>query len=272
MKPGALAPGFQELEGIVMQIEKVRDGGKLHRNGIIAVDKLPAVTPTAAKQDAITGVMEASAHYFAVAPGNRHGTAGPTLGAAPITPTLNKTVDLTIGQSAGSEYYDIFFSKDAAPKWLARVTEAQRAAGCAITDIGVVVAGGSAGVVNVRLIGTGVATSADPFKFNNAYTPESVAAIGDVDCKDASKAYIHVKLDVTDLRSAPALSVVPFTKSKLNGRWYQGTLKAVSLLTALGQGLQQVFSVDIDGADALVVLVDAIAGQSAAATIEVETV
>jgi hypothetical protein len=255
-----------------MQIEKVRDGGKLHRNGITAVDKLPAVTPTAEKDDTVTGVMAANAHYFAVAPGNRHGTAGPTLGAAPITPTLDKTVNLTIPQSAGAEFYDIFFSEDAAPKHLARVTEAQRAAGCAITDVGTVGEGGAEGVVNVRLVGTGVATSADPFKFNNAYTPESVAAIGVVDCKDASKAYIHVKTAVTDLRSAPALSVVPFMRSKLSGNWYQGTLKAVSLLTALGQGMQQVFSIDIDGVDALVVLVDAIAGEGAAVTIEVETV
>jgi hypothetical protein len=351
----------------------------LHRDGVTSADKLATVTPTAAKNDNITGVMAASAHYFAVAPGNRYGPVTPTKGSGTITPTLNKTVDVAITQVTGAEWYDIFYSTDAEPKWVGRVTEAMRANGCAITAVGtsaavyqvetatvvgtvtgagnaavVVTANGMTGSpktinvtveigdnaaavagkirtalaadsavaalfgvsgtgatvvltklagaandatlnisvdngtctglttaatsanttwgidpgkVNVRLVGTGAATNADPFKFNNAYTPASVAAIN---CDGKTTAHVLIKLAVTDLRSAPTLVLLPFLKNYTSGDFVQHTAQTITLLTAAGKCLEQTFDVDVNGASGFVVLIDTITGEGAACTIHVE--
>lgn len=350
----------------------------LHRSGITAVDKLAVVTPTAAKNDNITGVMAASAHYYAVAPGNRYGPVTPTQGSGAITPTLNKTIDIAIAQVTGAEWYDIFFSTDAQPLWVGRITESMRANGCAITAVGTaasvyqvetvqVTAGASAagtlvitvtgapltggakavncdvaegddaaavavkiraalnadadvgaaytaggstdsvtltadagadndatleitltdadstsvtfgasgnttwgiapGKVNVRLVGTGVADNADPFKFNNAYTPASVTA---VDCSDRAHAHVYVSVAVTDLRSAPTLILVPFIKNYTSSNFAMGTPQTITLLTANNKSLMQIFDVDVNGASGLVVLVDTITGQGTAATVHIE--
>jgi hypothetical protein len=116
-----------------------RDNAKsaiLHRSAIAAVDRLTSPTPTAAKNDNITGVMAAAAHYYGISAGNRYGAATPVLGAGTITPTVNKTVDVAIEQVTGAEWYDVFYSTAAAPLWLGRITEAMRANGCAITAVG----------------------------------------------------------------------------------------------------------------------------------------
>lgn len=609
----------QSTDGLIpVKVGPERSTGILHRSGIAAVDKLPTIVITAADNAAVVGVMAASEHKIAVAPGNRYGTAGPCQIVA-ATPTLNKTIDIFIPQCIGAEWYDIFFHTDAAPKWLGRISETQRAAGCAITAVGTVAAGGAAGTkqvetltvthgaskagipdikitsalfaapvivpvsvlatddtvnevaakirtalaanasvaahftvsgadaaviltaimaahndatlaieldddgdtgvtvgssanttagvaavlqvetataegtvttagnalvtvtsalfdeaeavdvpveegdgandialairialaanaliaahftvggltnaviltakvaaandatlniaiddgtgdgasegvtaaassanttagvapvqqvetipvstgatkdgnltvtvtangmtgspkaveipigahhdtaakvaaviraalaadasiaafftvggtvadivltaktaaandatmalalsndgstsvtvgesadttagvapaINVRLVGTGVASNEDPFKFNNAYTPASITKIP---CTGKSKAYLYVLLGVTDLRSAPALSILPFLENSETGDWAQGALQAVTLLTALGKSLSQVFSIDVDRASGLVVCIDAISGQGAAATVYVELV
>lgn len=129
-----------------------REDKGLHRSGITAADKLAAVTPAAAKDDTVVGVMAAEPHYFAVAPGNEYGSALPTLGSGPITPTLNKTINISVPRSKGATKYTIFFSTDAAPKELAEISAAQRAAGCAITANGTVGAGGAPGTAQVETI------------------------------------------------------------------------------------------------------------------------
>ncbi len=128
---------------------------------------------------------------------------------------------------------------------------------------------GVAPKVNVQVDGDGVATTADPFKANNAYTPDEVYAL---DCKGASKAKVYVDVYVTDFRSAPALSFIPFYKKQDADEYAQGILQAVTLLTASGKSLRQVFDLDVDGADGLVLLVDAISGQDASVNFYVELV
>jgi hypothetical protein len=250
-----------------------QSGGRVataHRTGITAVDKVTVGTITAADQPAVAGVMAAVEHKVAYAPGNAYGTAGASAIVA-VTPTLNKSVDITMPQATGATYYDVFFSTDAAPKWVGRVTEAQRAAGCAITAVGTIdPEGGTEGIVNVRLVGTGIATTNAVFAQNNAYTPDTVAAVGSVDCTGKTKAYVHVQVTLTDLRSAPSLNIVPFLKNAA-GVYYQGQMQSVLLLAGLGQSLRQVFEVDVDAADEMVVLVGTIAGQGASVAIQVET-
>jgi hypothetical protein len=126
---------------------------------------------------------------------------------------------------------------------------------------------GVAPKVNVRLIGTGVATTADPFKVSNAYKLDNA---DEIVTAGKSKAYIYVQLAVTDLRSAPTLTVVPFLKNATTGEYAQAAAQDVTLLTAAGKSLMQVLSVTLDGAEGLKVLIDTISGQGAAATIYVE--
>lgn len=160
-----------------------RDNAIIHRSDVAAVDKILVGIISAAKNDAVVGVMAAVEHQVAVAPGNIYGTAGSSALVA-VTPTLNKAVDITIPRMIGASYYDVFFSTDAAPKWLARITEAQRISGCIITDIGTVTTtGATVGKVTVKLVGTGLATTADQFKYNGAFllsTPANQIDIVDV--------------------------------------------------------------------------------------------
>lgn len=236
-----------------------------HRTAVTATDKCVVATIVPVAQDAVIGVMTNEEHKVAYAPGNVYGSAGVST-IASVTPTLNKTVDIPIAQVVGATYYDIFFSIDAAPKWVGRVTEAQRVTGCAITAVGTVGEGGSAGVVNVRLVGTDDATTATQFTVNNAYIPPATG----VSCLNKSKAFVNVIVDVDDLRSIPTLKLIPFLKN--GNSYYQGAIQEIVLLTAVGKTLQQYFTVDVDSADELYILVELITGEGTAATIQIETV
>ena len=260
-------------EGAGSPVNANRNGGVLHRSAIAAADKL--ATPTVGAATAVTeagSTLPASALNYTAAAGNRW---GPTVPAAlqAITPTINQAVRFAITQVAGAVYYDIFLSTDAAPKWVGRITEAQRAAGgFIISTAGTVTAGGAApaGSIDIGIVGTGLAWNVNPFAVNNAYTPATPTLIN---CAGFSRAHLHVKLAVTDLRSLPTLNVVPFFQDQVsNADWFQSALMAVSLLTAVGQCMEQDFEVDVDGATGLVVLVDTISGQGAACSIWVELV
>jgi hypothetical protein len=239
-----------------------------HRSAIAAVDKLALATITSAvDQTATVGVMANTAHNVRISAGNRWGTSGISTATA-VTPTLNKTVDLTIAPTTGAEWYDIFFSVDAAPLWVARVTAADVTAGKAVTAVGVVEAGGSAGVINLRLVGTGAASTATQFSINNAYTPATPTV---KNCAGYSKAYCKVVVAVTDLRSAPTLALIPFYQvAKSPNDFCQGEKITLSLLGATGQSLCQTFVLDVDSEAGLVILVDTISGEGTAATIYVE--
>lgn len=252
-----------------------RDGGVLHRNAITAVDKLATPSnPTLADRSADGGVLTANtAYYVNVAAYNRWGS---TLAATAQTITTASdgnnahVIRATIAQVTGADGYDIFLSTAAAPLWVGRVTEAQRASGIIISAVGTTTAGGAAGAVDVRVVGTGLASNVNPFLSNNAYTPASVTAIN---CAGRAKARILVKLAVTDLRSLPTLAIVPFFANQVStADWHQGAIQTVPLLTGLGASQEQDFELNVDGSTGLVVLVDTISGQGSAASIWVELV
>ncbi len=135
----------------------------------------------------------------------------------------------------------------------------------------VVNTGPSAGVIDVETVGTGIQTSNAVFAQNNAYVPDVATGITSIDCTSYSKAYIKAKLALTDLRSAPALALVPFFGNSLSATdWHQGEKQTMSLLGATGQCLEQDFVLTVDGDAALRVLVDTISGQGAAASLWVE--
>ena len=283
--PTATATAMSFVKGLLKQLQGTGTGsvpasltgsrGTIinHRVGITAADKLSTITITAGAS-ATNGSLTNVSHGVGVAPGNLWGSSSMSA-LVTATPSAGKSIDVTIPQAVGADantYYDICLSTaTTAPLWVARVTEAQRAAGCAVTAVGTIGAGGSAGVVNVQVVGTGQASTAPNFAQNNAYLPATPTPI---DCTGKLKAYISVRVTVTDLRSAPTLNIVPFL-SRNEGSptyWYQGQGQPVLLLTAVGQSYYQVFEVDVDSAKNLVVLVGTITGQGAAAYVDVELV
>ena len=242
-----------------------------HRTAITSVDKLPAITITAIDQPATPGSLTAVAHGIGVAPGNSYGSAGVSA-LVTVTPTVNKSIDITIPQSTNAEYYDIFLSTSTtAPLWIARITETQRAIGCVVTAVGTVGVGGSAGVVNVQVVGTGQASTSVNFAYNNAYIPAGITAIS---CVGKLKAYAHVKFSLSeDLRTLPSLVIVPFFQNANENTWYGGQAQTVLLLAGSpGQGFSQVFEFDVDSAKNMVILIDTIAGQGASVSVEVELI
>lgn len=117
-----------------------RTGGVLHRSSVATADKVATpAAPTVA--DITTGgvLLAATAYKATVSAATQSGNT-----AAPAAATLTTASDasnthgarVTVAQVAGAQFYDMFLSTDAAPKWVGRITEAQRAAGVAIRSVG----------------------------------------------------------------------------------------------------------------------------------------
>jgi len=248
-----------------------RSAGILHRSAITAVDKL--AVPTVGAASAITeagSTLANSAMNYTVAAGNKWGNTTAAV-AQTITPALNKGVRFAITQVAGADYYDIFLSTDAAPLWVGRITEAQRAAGgFIISTVGTVTAnaGTPAGSIDIGIVGTGVASTAAPFNANFALTPATPTPIV---MTGYSHAFIFSKISVTDLRSLPNAGIVPFIQNA-NGDWAIAAVSQVlAPLSAAGIGLLRQTVLSNNGGPAnLVVLVDSISGQGTAVDIWVE--
>lgn len=252
-----------------------RNAGVLHRNAVAAVDVL-AVPAAATLATAGTGghLADSTTFYVTYAAYNRWGaTTVPTPASqetgAPGTGV--NTITATLAQVTGADGYDIFCSVDAAPLWVGRITETQRATGgFQIQAVGTVTAGGgnAAGTVLIAIAGTGVASTANPFAVNNAYTPASVTAIN---CAGRTVAHVLVKLAVTDLRSLPTLTLTPFFANQVSGTdWHEGSAQAITLLTAVSQPLEQAYTINVNGSTGLAILVQAITGQGAAVSVWVE--
>ena len=254
----------------------VRGATTLHRNAITAVDKIAApVAMTSGATAATGGSLAASTTYNMVASAyNRWGVTavpavlGQATGAgAPST----HVVKGTLAQVTGADGYDLFMGTPAAPLWVDRITEAERASanGVEITAVGTHQAGAAlgAGVIQFNVVGTGVASTSANFAQNNAYTP-AAAGITAIDCSGYEKMMVMVKLALTDLRSAPSLSIVPFVRNELStDDWHADSIGILSLLGALGQPLVGELALDVRAAANVKLLIDTIAGQGAAASI-----
>jgi len=267
-----------------MQERPTRATAVLHRDAITAADKvldLANTDLTTADNGVDTGSLVKSTTYKITAiPGNRWGpckvatTINSQATAAYATDT--GSIRLTIPQRAGAEWYNLFLSVDAAPYWVARLTEAQRAAGdFEVTAVGTVTAGGGnpAGTVDINVPGTGTAqTSNVMFTQNNAYRPDN-GGITAIDCTGRRLLHVSVKLALTDLRSAPTLSLLPCYQNPLvTADWHMGERLPLALLNDLGQPLERVYALDVSGVTALKILVGEISGQGAAASVHVQAV
>ncbi len=261
-------PGTTNL--VAARANAYRNGGTLHRSAITSADKLSVPgTLTLSDINEAGSTLSNVAYYVGVSAFNRWGPTGPGTLPGTITPTASHAVRCAFSAVTGADGYDIFLSVDAsAPKWVTRITETQRAAGGIVSSVGGYAAGGAINSIDIGIVGTGLQTTVQPFTFNNAYTPATPTPIN---CAGYSRAHLHVKLAVTDLRSLPSVNIIPFFQDQTSTNdWFAGALQTAYVVLASGQPLEQDFVVDVDGATNLVVLIDAIGGQGAACSVWVE--
>lgn len=279
----AVKTACESIENIIddldVRIAPVRSVGVLHRSAVVATDK--CVVPTlATKSTAATGgtLVNSTTYYVAVAPGTGFGSAGASNVLSQATGADNPqthSITLTIPQVVGAEHYDIFASVDAAPKWIARITEAQRAAGdCQIQTYATVTTGGgnAAGTILIGTVGTGIQTTNAVFAANNAYVvPTPTAAIV---CEGKSYVDLFIELTVTDLRSAPTLALMPLFKSgSTDSAYYCGSSITVPIMNgAIGQSKKMMYRLDILDITDLIIAVGTISGQGASLDIWAEAV
>lgn len=254
-----------------------RDGGVLHRNAIAAVDKLSAPAALSSLSAPAAGSLSTgTTYYVAAAAGNVWGvTTLSNAGTAQSQATggSGTAVQFTLAQVSGATYYDLFLSTDVgAPKWVARITETQRADanGVLVTAVATVSAGSSlgAGVIQIRVPGTGIQTTSAVFVTNTAYTPASVTPIS---CAGYSRAHVKGLVAVTGFGAAPSLTLVPYYGNQLSASsFHAGQAQPVPLVTGPGQALGFELVVELDGEPSFAVLIDTLTGTGATASVWVE--
>lgn len=247
----------------------------LHRSAITNVDKLATVGSLTLADVVTGGSLVFNTNYkVAAAAGNRHGPAIPSA-VANLTLAADAAsthvMDVLIPTVTNAEWYDVFLSTDAAPKWVGRVTAAQLAAGgFRITAVGTYASGGAAaaGHIYVEVVGTGVATTATPFTFNNSWTPQLITPVSGAGYTIAVLMY---EISYTDLRVDPATSGVAirayvFQLNSISGNYEQLSSSSDSVIsqsTASGLLIQRFIT--INGADSIVVCFSDAAGTSGGA-------
>lgn len=246
--------------------------GTLHRDAITAIDKLGTTpNPTLTAVNTTHGGLATLTWNAAVCAGTRYGNALPSNNVAiALANPPNNSVQIDIGQVAGAEWYDVFFSNNNPPYWMCRITEAQRAAGniyCAARGTVSVGDGSPAGSIylDVSTIIVPAITTA-PYTVDNSY---NLGAIVAASCTGYQNVRLSVKVNPTDLRSVPSCTLIPFFYSTVAADYFSGDSNALNLLGAAGQPLQRQFVIDVGG-DSLIVLIDAIGGQGTAVSIWVE--
>ena len=247
-----------------------------HRTAITAADKLVVSVAALVSADVAIGgsLAHTTTYKSAYSPSNQFGPAGVSaIGSVGTAADANNThcVDITVPQVVGAAFYEIFLSIDAAPLWVARVTEAQRAAGVKVTALGIVAspsAGVAAGDVRVAVVGTGAASNHVMYNFNNAYVTSGIIGVS---CVGYELAMLDIYMYVADLRSAPSLVLAILFEDDA-GIIYVQEIETILLLSgAVGTALYHTEHwIDCLGATKMYVLVDSIAGQNAACSIKVE--
>lgn len=259
-----------------IQAKFVRQASAVHRSAIATADKLTAPT-LVTKADVATGgaLLANTTYYVATSPNTALGpcTMSNILSQATASDASNThCIDLTIPQVTNAVSYGVFCSSAAAPLWAAKITEAQRAAGCKVTAVGTVEspsAGVAAGVVRIGAVGTGLATSATQFAANNAYVTSGLTGIV---CAGYDSIVAHVAFAVDDIRSAPALTLTTIFEDDQGTQYLGGNITVPILNGAVCQGFNQVYIIPCKGAAKLYVLVGSISGQNASCTVRCERI
>jgi len=245
-------------------------GGPLsYRSALTAADVMAAPgTVTCTKQAG--GSVTAGVHNAKVVAVNAYGRTTAKAGnVAVTTETTNLTVRAAFAAVAGATHYDIYVSTDADPKWVGRITEAQRASGIKITAVGTTGAGGTAGAVDVEVPGTGLQSGATAAQ-NTAFSiPAAVVDSSAYQYVDFDLLFSHE--DAADASSVnPSLTVVPAFKNTRTGTWYFGVPQSIPIGGQGGgyESLLQRIRVEVRGNPAVALLVAQIGGRSASLDID----
>jgi len=193
-----------------------RGNPQLYRTGLAAADVVPA--PVVGATSAVAGgSCTAGTYNLKVVAGNDLGRT-PFSSGSQVTSGANLTVRVPLtGSTPNAVYYDVYCSTDADPKWVARITAAQLAAGALVTAVGVVGAGSIANAVDVQIPGTGnqLGTSAVE---NTAYVLPLLPVIN---CVNAVYVELDLTFSVTGDNGVNACVVVPFIKNANTSAFYQ---------------------------------------------------
>lgn len=239
-------------QGRMVNERVIRTVPQAHRKSVSAADLLGAVA-LGATSLVNGGSLTLSATYNnKVVGGNGLGRTTPTAGTAQTlaaTGTI-QTLRIPITQLSGAEYYDIYVSTDADPKWVGRITETQRAAGVVITAVGTTTSGGVAGSVDVQVPGTGLAAGASA-TVNTAFKVPAVT----VDAQQYTYIDFDLELAQTGDVAVPSLKVRPVVKNAADEGYY-----ALAETTLTFGPLRQRLRVDVRGAAAVALLVTEITG------------
>lgn len=235
-----------------------------YRSGVTAADVLAA--PTTSATSAVAGGSLPDATYHTKVVGvNAYGRTVASSDRTQATSGSNNTVRMPITQLVGATHYDIYLSTDADPKWVGRISEAQRATGILITAVGVVGAGGSANSVDVQVAGTGLQAGTTA-AINTAY---SVPA-SPINCVGSRYCAFDITAGRTGDAAALACTVVPFYYNSNTSTYYAGTPVALTFGGAAGvyTPLKQRLQIEVRGNQAVALLIESISGTGASLDID----
>ena len=190
-----------------------------YRAGIAAADVV-ALPGTVTCTLIAGGGATAGTYTIFVVAGTPHGRTLAKQGNATVTTAAgNLTARAAFAQVTGAVFYDIYCSVDgAASKFLARVTEAQRAAGCIVTASNTVGNGGTPGAVDCAFPGVGLAVNAGQLAVSTAYLTPADAPIS-----LNGRQYVDFALQMIrlgDLTAAPSLTVLPLYWNAALSAWF----------------------------------------------------
>lgn len=237
-----------------------------YRSAVTAADLMAA--PGTVTTTKLTGVgsLTAAAHKIKVVAVNAYGRTTPTAGSDVTTETTNLGVRAAFAQVTGATHYDIYVSVDADPKWVGRITEAQRASGIIIDAVGSTAAGGAVNSVDIYVEGTGLLAGTTA-AVNNAY----VIPASPVDCNN----YQYAEFDLTMTRTgdgvAPTLVLIPFVKNTRTSTWHALAAQAITFggTTAAYNPNKQRLRVEVRDNSAVALAVAVIAGTGMSVDIDV---
>lgn len=235
-----------------------------YRAAVVAADVIAAVGAVTLTDINAVGVFALVGHNVRVVAVNAHGRTTPST-IQSITPTINHQVKIAFAAVTGAVSYDVYMSIDAEPKWLAQISEAQRAAGCQITAVGTVGAGGAVGSAYANLVGTGL-VAATTAAVNTAYSVPASPVV--------CTGFQYVGFDLTFSRTgdavAPSLIVIPAFYSSRTATYELGTPTTITFGGTAGvyNGVKQRLQVEARGCAAVALLVASIAGTGASLDVD----
>jgi hypothetical protein len=220
-----------------------RAGPIPYRSGITATDMLAAPSnPTLLDVGTGGSLAPNTAYNVALAVGNIYGN-GPASGVVAVTTAndANNTheIQVTIAQNVQNNgiaaYYDVMLSTDAAPKFVARITEAQRAAGgCRITAVGTVdnLGANSAGTVVVQVVGTGIQSSNGFYAAATCNGPIDPATLPSISMDGYSFLHIIAGITATDFRGGLPTGTYTFAiyvRNELTQTWFLAVTNTLTI-------------------------------------------